>query len=103
RDATSDELDKKKMNFTQLQEIYTSLQNEKGQLISEQIEVGKKSADLKKERDHYVQQHLDGLSDQQVGGLLDKIKKFDYDIKQINLPESGVVDRCESCHSGVRE
>jgi cytochrome c2 len=103
RDATSDETDSKVMNFGQLQDLYNGLQSEKGRLITEQIEVGKKSADLKKERDHYFQQQLEGLSDQQVGGLLDKMKRFDYDIKQINLPESGVVDRCESCHAGVRE
>src|SRR5215471_1880365 len=103
RDATSGQVDKKDVNFAQLQDIYTGLQSQKGQLISEQIEIGKKSAELAKERDHYFQQHLDGLSDQQVGGLLDKMKKFDYDIKQINLPESGVVDRCESCHTGIRE
>src|SRR5262245_48769659 len=103
RDATSDDGDTKKMNFAQLQDLYNGLQTEKGNLITESIAAGKKAADLKKERDHYFQQHLEGLSDQQVGGLLDKMKKFDYDIKQINLPESGVVDRCESCHTGVRE
>src|SRR5262249_6817198 len=100
RDATSDETDARKVNFAQLQDVYTGLQKEKTQLVNEQIEVGKKSAELKKERDHYFAQHLDGLSNQQVGGLLDKMKRFDYDIKQINLPESGVVDRCESCHTG---
>src|SRR5215469_10025559 len=103
KDASSDQADEKQMNFGQLQDMYNGLQNEKGQLISETIEVGKKSSDLKKERDAYFQQHLEGLSDQQVGGLIDKMKKFDYDIKQINLPESGVVDRCESCHAGIRE
>ena len=25
------------------------------------------------------------------------------DIRQINNPDAGIVDRCESCHTGIRE
>ncbi|HUK90539.1 MAG TPA: c-type cytochrome [Blastocatellia bacterium] len=96
-------VDKKKLKFNELETMYNSLRDEKGSLTTKLIAANEKSARLLKERDTYFQQHMEGLSDSQVGGLIDKMRNFKYEIKQINLPEANVVDRCESCHLGVRE
>jgi mono/diheme cytochrome c family protein len=43
------------------------------------------------------------LTPSQITGLLDKTEAWDAKIQQINVPEANIVDRCESCHMGVRE
>ena len=35
--------------------------------------------------------------------MVTKLDNFDYKIKQIHLPTGDLVDRCESCHLGIRE
>ena len=96
-------IDRKQLKFDDFNTMYTNLNNEKGALTTKLIAVNEKATQLRKERDTYFQQHMEGLSGAQVGGLIDKMRDFKYEIKQINLPEANVVDRCESCHVGVRE
>jgi len=35
--------------------------------------------------------------------LQDKTEAWTPKILQINVPEANIVDRCESCHMGIRE
>src|SRR5215467_10710778 len=91
------------MTFKDLEAKYNDLSDQKAKLTAQRIETTKPESDLIKQRDDYLKQHLTGLTEQQVSGLIDKMKSFDYTIKQINLAEANVVDRCESCHLGVRE
>jgi len=91
------------MTFKDLEARYNDLSDQKAKLTAQRIEATKPESDLIKQRDDYLKQHLTGLTEQQVAGLMDKMKSFDYTIKQINLAEANVVDRCESCHAGVRE
>jgi hypothetical protein len=49
-----------------------------------------------------MQDHLGGLTADQVEGLQMKVEDFKFEIKQINVG-GVVIDRCESCHLGVRE
>ena len=39
----------------------------------------------------------------QVQGLKAKMLSSSVEIRQINNPDAGLVDRCESCHVGIRE
>ncbi|HEY6330309.1 MAG TPA: hypothetical protein VI756_13300, partial [Blastocatellia bacterium] len=91
-------VDRKQMKFDDLNTMYTSLNSEKGDLTTKLIAAGEKSTELRKERDTYFNQQMEGLSGVQIGGLIDKMHNFKYEIKQINIPEANVVDRCESCH-----
>src|SRR5215831_17281585 len=91
------------MTFKDLEARYNDLSDQKAKLTAQRIEATKPEADLIKQRDDYLKQHLTGLTETQVGGLMDKMKSFDFNIKQINLAEANVVDRCESCHLGARE
>ena len=94
---------KQKLTYTQLDEMFLTLKDEKAKLLAERIEVLKPYADLVQKRDNYLQDKLTGLSDTQVAGLIGKMDRFNYDIKQINVAEAQLVDRCTSCHLGITE
>jgi Cytochrome c len=93
----------KKYTFTELESLYNDLRDEKARLTADLIELTKPANEARKKRDDYLQEHLVGLTDQQVGLLVDKMGKFDFKIQQINVANGAVVDRCESCHLGTRE
>ena len=53
--------------------------------------------------DAYVSDHMVNLTPPQITGLVDKTEAWSPKILQINVPEANIVDRCESCHMGIRE
>src|SRR2546425_3711835 len=90
------------MTYSDLEALYNSLRDEKARLLAERVQITQPLEALRKKRDDYLQDHLLGLTEDQVGKLEDKMKSFKYEIRQINVA-GVVVDRCESCHLGVRE
>ena len=92
----------KSMSFTDLDALYNSLRDEKARLLAERVQITQPRDAAQKKRDEYMQDHLGGLTGQQVGALQQKVKDFKFDIKQINVGGI-VIDRCESCHLGTRE
>ena len=100
----SDATETKSYNFGQLEDLYNNLREQKAKLSAERVEATKKETDIRKKLESYVQENMVGLSLQQINGLKKKYTDdFKFDIKQINLAEANVVDRCESCHLGIRE
>lgn len=91
------------MTFTQLEEFYNKLRDEKARLLTERVQITQPEQEARKKRDDYLQNHLTGLTAQQVDSLKNKMESFKYDIKQLNVANGQVVDRCESCHLGARE
>jgi len=89
--------------YEQLEEEFTRLREQKAKLLTEKVEVLRPVADLRRALQTYVQDHLNGLGPEQLKGLLNKAHALSIEIKQINNPDAGLVDRCESCHLGVRE
>ena len=51
----------------------------------------------------YVSDHMVDLSPSQIEGLKKKTDDWDPHIVQTNVAEANIVDRCESCHMGIRE
>jgi len=94
--------EKKSAPFAELEALYNSLRDEKARLLAERVQITQPLEEVRKKRDDYLQDHLVGLNDQQVQGLIDKMDNFKFEIKQINVG-GNVVDRCESCHLGARE
>jgi cytochrome c2 len=92
----------KSMSFTDLDALYNSLRDEKARLLAERVQITQPRDAAQKKRDEYMQDHLGGLTEQQVVALQQKVKDFKFDIKQINVGGI-VIDRCESCHLGTRE
>src|ERR1700719_1912234 len=89
--------------YPQLEETYNDLKTERGKLSAELGELIKPVSDQKAKLDAYVSEHMVTLTPPQIRGLQDKTEAWDPAIVQINVPEANIVDRCESCHMGIRE
>jgi cytochrome c551/c552 len=94
--------EEKSLTFPELESLYNSLRDEKARLGAERVQITLPVEAVKKKRDDYMLDNLGGLTALQVGGLEKKVEDFKYEIKQINVG-GVVIDRCESCHLGVRE
>lgn len=90
------------MTFPELDALYNGLRDEKARLLAERVQITQPLEAARKKRDEYMQNHLFGLTEEQVGKLEDKMKSFKFEIRQINVG-GVVIDRCESCHLGIRE
>jgi cytochrome c2 len=102
-DDGSGKTTKQEYNFTQLQDLYNGLKDQKAKLLSENAELIKEPSELEKKRTEYLKDHMTGLQPAQIDSLIAKNEKFDFSLKQINVSSANVVDRCETCHLGVRE
>lgn len=93
----------KRLTFDQLQDEFNVLQEEKGKLLLQKATLLRPVSELQQKVDNYVRDHIEGLTEEALRGLQEKDREFTVEIKQINNPEAGIVDRCESCHVGIRE
>src|SRR5260370_18729114 len=89
--------------YPQLEETYNDLKTERGKLSAELGELIKPVSEQKAKLDAYVSEHMVNLTPAQIRGLQDKTEALDPAILQINVAEANIVDRCESCHMGIRE
>jgi len=94
---------KKTYDYPHLEETYNELRNERTALSAELGELIKPVNELKAKIDAYVSDHMISLTPSQITGLVDKTEASSPKILQINVPEANIVDRCESCHVGIRE
>jgi cytochrome c551/c552 len=94
---------REKYNFAQLEERYNSLKDERTKLNAELGELLKPVTAAKTAMDEYISDHMVDLTPEQVRGLQVKTESLDPKIQQINVAEANIVDRCESCHMGIRE
>jgi cytochrome c551/c552 len=101
--------DQATLDFQGLEGELARLQTMKAELQSHEGDLLRPLGEKQKQIDDYlhtqlfVQNRLNGLSVDQLRGLIAKMEIFTIDIKQINSPDAGIVDRCESCHVGIRE
>jgi cytochrome c551/c552 len=89
--------------YPQLEETYNDLKTERTKLSAELGETIKPVSEQKTKLDEYVSEHMVNLTPAQIRGLEDKTEAWDPKIVQINVADANIVDRCESCHMGVRE
>jgi cytochrome c551/c552 len=94
---------KEKYNFPQLGEKYSELKDERTKLSAELGEVLKPVTEASTKVSAYINQHMVDLLPGQIDGLKRKTAEWDPKIVQINVAEANIVDRCESCHMGIRE
>jgi Cytochrome c len=94
---------KEKYNFAQLGEKYNALKDERTKLTAELGEVLKPVTEASTKQSAYINQHMVDLTPGQIDGLKRKTEEWDPKIVQINVAEANIVDRCESCHMGIRE
>ena len=94
---------RQEFSFDSMDKLFTGLKAREAQLTAEQNDLSKEARELRRQRAEYQGDHMAGLTPQQIGGLLRKTQAFVVEIKQIHVEEAGLVDRCESCHLGIRE
>lgn len=92
-----------KYNYQQLEETYQKLKDERTRLSTELGEVIKPVNEQKLKVDTYIADHMVDLTPSQLAGLQNKTESWDPKILQINVADANIVDRCESCHMGIRE
>ena len=89
--------------FQQLEEAFNEINAEKTRLSLELGNVLKPVADANTKMLAYVSGHMVDLSPTQIDGLKKKTDDWEPHIVQTNVAEANIVDRCESCHMGIRE
>jgi hypothetical protein len=94
---------KQNYNYDQLEETYNDLKNERTKLSAELGEVLKPLNEQKVKLDAFLSDRMVDLTPEQIRGLQSKTEAWDSKIVQINVAEANIVDRCESCHMGIRE
>jgi cytochrome c551/c552 len=102
-DDTGKKSTTKEFTYTELEHKYDELRNKKAELLTRKGDLLKEPTELAKKRDDYLKNQLTGLREDQVRGLITKTQHFDYSMRQVNVLDSGIVDRCETCHLGIRE
>jgi cytochrome c2 len=94
---------REKYSYAQLEETYNNLKDERTTTSAELGQVLKPVNERKEQLDAYISEHMINLTPSQISGLQNKTEAWTPKILQINVPEANIVDRCESCHMGVRE
>jgi cytochrome c2 len=94
---------KEKYDFRQLEEKYNALKDERTKLNAELGDVLKPVTAANTAMSTYISEHMVDLTPAQIEGLQKKTKEWDPKIVQINVADANIVDRCESCHMGIRE
>ena len=94
---------REKYNFRQLEEKYNELRDERTKLNADLGEVLKPVTEANSKLSAYISEHMVDLTPAQIDGLKKKTSEWDSKIVQINVADANIVDRCESCHMGIRE
>jgi cytochrome c551/c552 len=89
--------------YPELEAEYNGVKERKAALLADRARLLERASELRRQRDAYLADKLGGLSSVQLQGLLRKVKNSVVEIKQITVNETNLVDRCESCHLGIRE
>ncbi len=92
-----------RFNFNQLEAEFNRLQARRAELGAQRAELVKASNELRGERETLLNDRLTGLTASQIRGLREKMRNFELEIRQIHVAGVDLVDRCESCHLGIRE
>ncbi len=95
--------DELSFTFEQREEEFNHLREQKAALLTRKAEVLRPLSELRREAQTFIQDHLNGLGPEQLKGLLNKAHSLPIEIKQVHNAEANLVERCESCHLGIRE
>lgn len=90
-------------SYQDLEEELNRLKAQRAELENRRIERLQPARAVRQKMDAYMRDHLGGLTVEQLQGLVRKMDAFRVGIQQIHVAEIDLVDRCESCHLGIRE
>ena len=97
------EYQQERFNFDQLEAEFNRLQDRRAELGQERAELVRPTTELRQQRATLLSDRLTGLTPKQIQGLRARVRGFELGIRQIHVAEVDLVDRCESCHLGIRE
>jgi mono/diheme cytochrome c family protein len=86
-----------------LQQSFNALKQREAELVAKHAAATKPAEDVRARLNEFLRRNRTGASPAQIDGLLRKLDGFEVGIRQIYVEDSGLVDRCESCHLGIRE
>ncbi len=90
--------EQKSFNYDELLAEFDSIKNQKADLTLKRADVRNAADEAAKARANYFQEHLEGLSADQIKSLQTAVRQMNVAIRQINVNSAGLVDRCQSCH-----
>jgi cytochrome c2 len=93
----------KDFTFADLEKQFNQLKARETQLNAERTKITEQVREYTRARTQFLADRMPGLGPEQIEGLTRKMETFSVDIKQIHVEEAGFIDRCESCHVGIRE
>ncbi len=92
-----------RMTFDQMSKRLQDMKDRKAQLLQERVEVMKDATELRAKRDKYLSDRIADVSASTITAVQNSLSQFDLRIRQIHIKDVDLVDRCESCHLGIRE
>lgn len=99
----SGDVESREMTFAELEAEFEGMQERRAAMQRERLESLEEANRLRAEREDLMADRLVGLGSVQIDGLIEKTRNLQIGIKQIHLMDIDLVDRCESCHMGIRE
>lgn len=102
-DGANGETVKRELDYNEIEAMYNTLKERRGELLSRNSELLKDASELERKRDEYLKDNVTGVTEQQVRLLRAKLDNYDYGLKQISIDSGEMVERCETCHLGIRE
>lgn len=91
------------LDYMQMESLYNKLKEEKAVKVTERGELLKEPGELAKKQEEYLKNNVTGLTVAQIDGLRKRNETFNFTMRQINVQGDAIVDRCETCHLGIRE
>ena len=101
--ALPGEKEKRSMTFPDMEEQLAEWKARKAELLQRRVDVMKRATDLRAQRDKYLSDRISDASLDTLNSVENSLAKFDIRIRQIHIKDIDLVDRCESCHLGIRE
>src|ERR1017187_9489912 len=101
--ALPGEKEKRSMTFPDMEKQLAEWKARKADRLQRRVDVMKRATDLRAQRDKYLSDRISDASLDTLSSVENSLAKFDIRIRQIHIKDVDLVDRCESCHMGIRE
>src|SRR5580692_3682506 len=91
------------MDFGQMDSTLKQWKDDKAKLLQQRVDLMKPAVELSAKQAKYLTDRISDVSFETLNGLRNKMATFEVGIRQIHVKDVDLVDRCESCHMGIRE
>ncbi|MBI4616163.1 MAG: c-type cytochrome [Planctomycetes bacterium] len=103
RIPTADGEEEKEYDYAGILKAFEDYKTRRDELSTRYASVTRRASEIRNRMDRFVRFYMEGLTGQQIEGLKAKLDGMSVEIRQIHVKDVGLIDRCESCHLGIRE